>query len=66
MYKGLTVFRIGLIAIAVGSIWTGVVFASSMKNSENFNLDKMNTVTMSLSLQGKGNRVLRNILKPIQ
>lgn len=54
MYKGLTAFRIAVIIIVIGSIWTGIVFASSIKNSENFNLDKISSVTMSLSLHGSG------------
>jgi hypothetical protein len=52
--KKLSVFRIGLIVIVVGVIWTGVVFSSSIKSSENISIDKMNSVSMSLSLYGSG------------
>jgi len=54
VYKGLSVFRISLIVIAIGSIWTGIVFSSSIKSSEKFDLDKMSSVSMSLPLDGKG------------
>ena len=54
MYKRLTVFRIGLIAIVIGGIWTGIVFESSIKISNNFDVDKSNSVSMSLDLDGSG------------
>ncbi|MDE1829444.1 MAG: hypothetical protein KGI25_03880 [Thaumarchaeota archaeon] len=54
MYKMLTPFRIGLIVIAIGGIWTGIVFDSSIKTSNNFHIDKMNSVSMSLALHGRG------------
>ncbi len=54
MYKRLTVFRMGLIAIAIGGIWTGIVFESSIKISNTFDVDKMSPVTMSLPFDGSG------------
>ncbi|MDE1766219.1 MAG: hypothetical protein KGI27_08115 [Thaumarchaeota archaeon] len=50
----LTVFRIGLIAAAMGSIWIGVVFSASAKNLESFNIDKTDSESMVLSLHGGG------------
>ncbi|MGI0047533.1 MAG: hypothetical protein ACREBB_10175 [Nitrosotalea sp.] len=54
VFKGLTVFKIGIIVVAIGSIWMGVVFSSSIKDSKNFNIDKMDSDSMSLDLQGSG------------
>ncbi|MDE2589526.1 MAG: hypothetical protein KGL95_07660, partial [Patescibacteria group bacterium] len=50
----LTVFRIGLIVVAIGSIWIGVVFSASTKNLESFNIDKTDSASMALSLHGSG------------
>lgn len=52
--KRLPIFRIGLIMIAIGAIWTGAVFASSIKQSETFSLDRMTGQSMSVMLKGKG------------
>lgn len=54
MYKGLTIFRVALIAIAIGSIWIGMVFSYAIKDSENFNLDKLDSANMPLVLYGNG------------
>lgn len=54
MYKVLTVFRVGLIAIAIGGIWTGTVFESSIKTENNFDLDKTGSASMALDLDGSG------------
>lgn len=40
--------------ITIGSVWTGMVFASSIKSSDAFDLDNTAMGTMSLNLQGKG------------
>ncbi|MDE1767568.1 MAG: hypothetical protein KGI27_15040 [Thaumarchaeota archaeon] len=54
MYKGLTIFRMALIAIAIGSIWIGIVFSYAIKDLENFNLDKLDSANMPLVLYGNG------------
>lgn len=54
MIKKPTVFWASLIIIAIGSVWTAAVFASSIKGSEGFDLDKAGAGTMSLALHGKG------------
>ncbi|HJT09424.1 MAG TPA: hypothetical protein VJ771_01425 [Candidatus Nitrosotalea sp.] len=41
-------------AIAVGSIWTAIVFSYSIKDSENVSVNKMGSVAMSLSLYESG------------
>lgn len=54
MYKGLTIFRIALIAIIIGSIWIGMVFSYAVKDLENFNLDKLDSANIPLVLYGNG------------
>ncbi len=54
VHKKLPIFRIGLIIIAIGSIWTGIVFSYAMKNSESISIDKMGSVSMPLFLYGSG------------
>lgn len=54
MHMRLTVFRIGLIAVIIGSIWIGVVFSASTKSMESFNIDKTDSASMVLSLHGSG------------
>jgi len=54
LYKGLTIFRIALALTAVGSIWTGAVFASSAKTSQEMDIDKGASGSVQVILQGKG------------
>lgn len=54
MYKGLTIFRIALIAIIIGSIWIGMVFSYAVKDLENFSLDKLDSANIPLVLYGNG------------
>ena len=54
MYKGLTVFRVVLIAVVIGSIWIGIVFSYTIKDLKNFNVDKLDSVSMPLVLYGNG------------
>ncbi|MGB9003058.1 MAG: hypothetical protein WCC52_04560 [Nitrosotalea sp.] len=54
MYKGLTIFRVALIAVAIGSVWIGIVFSSTVKDLKNFNVDKLDSVSMPLVLYGDG------------
>ncbi len=54
MFKWLTVFKIAIIVVVIGSVWTGMVFSSSTKDLRNFDIDKMNSDSMSLYLQGSG------------
>lgn len=49
-----SIFRIGLMVIAVGSIWTAIVFSYSIKDSENVSVNKMDSVAMSLYLYESG------------
>ena len=49
-----SIFRISLIVIAIGSIWTGIVFSTSIKNSESVSMDKMDSFSMPLTLYGSG------------
>lgn len=54
LYKGITFFRAALILIAVGAIWSGAVFSSSVKNSQVLDIDREGAATIQASLQGKG------------
>lgn len=54
MYKGLTLFRVALIVIAIGSVWIGIVFSYTIKDLKNFNIDKLDSVSMPLLLYGDG------------
>jgi hypothetical protein len=54
VHKGLTVFRIALIAIAIGSIWIGIVFSHTVKDLKDFSLDKSDSVSMPLVFYGVG------------
>lgn len=54
MYKGLTMFRVALIAIVIGSVWIGIVFSYTIKDLKNFNVDKLDSVSMPLLLYGDG------------
>lgn len=40
--------------IAAGAIWTGMVFASALKESEDFKMESGSMYTMSLPLKGTG------------
>lgn len=54
MYKGLTLFRVALIVVAIGSVWIGIVFSYTIKDLKNFNIDKLDSVSMPLLLYGDG------------
>ena len=54
MNGGLTMFRVALIAIAIGSIWIGMVFSYTIKDFKNFNMDKLDSVSMQMALYGNG------------
>ena len=47
-------FRAALIIIAVGSVWTGLAFSSSIKTSEAVDIDKGASESMQVFLEGKG------------
>lgn len=54
MFKVLTVFKIGIIFVLIGSSWVGIVFSSSTKDLKNFDIDKMDSDSISVDLQGSG------------
>ncbi|HJU13342.1 MAG TPA: hypothetical protein VJ792_02680 [Candidatus Nitrosotalea sp.] len=54
MYKRLSIFRIALVLIAVGSLWTTAVVASSLKTSDSWTLDRSGSSSLSVFLQGSG------------
>lgn len=49
-----SIFRIGLIVITIGSVWTGIVFSYAIKNSESVSMNKMDSVSISLLLHESG------------
>ncbi|TLX95218.1 MAG: hypothetical protein E6K91_03595 [Thaumarchaeota archaeon] len=47
-------FKIGLVLVMVGSIWIGILFSMTAKNSNSFLLDKSESESISLNLHGPG------------
>ena len=47
-------FRIALITIIIGAIWIDMVFSHTVKDLENFNLDKLDSANIPLVLYGNG------------
>lgn len=54
MVKRLSVFRIGIILVVIGSIWTGLVFSSTIKESKDVILDRLDSSRISVDLNGNG------------
>lgn len=54
MRRKITLFRIAVITIAAGSLWTAAVFASSVKVSDTWSLDRSASASASVFLQGPG------------
>jgi hypothetical protein len=50
----LSAFRIGMILVVIGSIWTGIVFSGAIKESKNVSLDRLDSARISVDLNGKG------------
>jgi hypothetical protein len=50
----LSAFRIGMILVLVGAIWTGIVFSGTIKESKNMILDRLDSARISVDLGGNG------------
>jgi hypothetical protein len=50
----LSVFRIGVILVLIGAVWTGIVFSGTIKESKNIILDRLDSSRMSVDLNGNG------------
>ena len=50
----LSVFRMGIILVLVGAVWTGIVFSGTIKESKNVILDRLDSAKTSVDLDGKG------------
>lgn len=50
----LSVFRIGIILVLIGAVWTGLVFSGTVKESKNIILDRLDSARISVDLNGNG------------
>ena len=50
----LSVFRIGVILVLIGAVWTGIVFSGTIKESKNIILDRLDSTRISADLSGNG------------
>ncbi len=50
----LSVFRVGIIFVVIGAIWTGIVFSNTAKESKNIILDRLDSDRISVDLNGNG------------
>jgi hypothetical protein len=50
----LSVFRIGVILVLIGAVWTGIVFSGTTKESKNIILDRLDSSRISVDLNGNG------------
>lgn len=50
----LSVFKIGIILVVIGSIWTGIAFSGTIKESKNITLDRLDSTRISVDLNGNG------------
>ena len=54
MAISLSVFRIGIILVLIGAVWTGVVFSGTIKESKNIILDRLDSARLPVNLSGNG------------
>lgn len=54
MILPLSVFRIGIILVLIGAVWTGIIFSGTIKESKNVILDRLDSVRISADLSGSG------------
>lgn len=54
MAISLSAFKIGMILVVLGSIWTVGVFSNSIKESKNIILDRLDSSRISIDLNGNG------------
>jgi hypothetical protein len=50
----LSAFRIGIIFVLIGSVWSGIVFSDTIKESKNVILDRLDSAKISINLNGNG------------
>jgi hypothetical protein len=50
----LSIFKIGLFLVLMGSIVTGVAFSGTIKDSKNVTLDRLDSTRISVDLNGNG------------
>ncbi|HXX05543.1 MAG TPA: hypothetical protein VEJ68_01855, partial [Candidatus Bathyarchaeia archaeon] len=50
----LSVFRMGIVLVLIGSVWTGIVFSSTIKESKSIILDRLDSARISIDLNGNG------------
>jgi len=54
MILSLSIFRIGMILVLIGALWTGIVFSGTIKESKNIILDRLDSARISADLSGNG------------
>jgi hypothetical protein len=54
MSISVSAFRIGIIFVLIGSVWSGIVFSNTIKESKNIILDRLDSGRISVDLNGKG------------
>jgi hypothetical protein len=50
----LSAFRVGIIFVLIGAVWTGIVFSGTIKESKNIILDRLDSTRISVDLNGNG------------
>ena len=54
MILPLSIFRIGIILVLIGAVWTGIIFSGTIKESKNVILDRLDSARISADLSGSG------------
>ena len=54
MILPLSVFRLGIILVLIGAVWTGIVFSGTIRESKNIILDRLDSTRISVDLSGNG------------
>ena len=54
MTISLSAFRIGIIFVLIGAAGTGIAFSGTIKDSKNIVLDRLDSTSISVDLNGKG------------
>lgn len=50
----LSAFRIGMIFVLIGSVWSTIVFSNTIKESNNIILDRLDSAKIPINLNGNG------------
>jgi flagellar biosynthesis/type III secretory pathway M-ring protein FliF/YscJ len=50
----LSAFKIGIVLVVIGSMWTGIIFSNTIKESKNVILDRLDSARIPVDLNGNG------------